>query len=225
MKKSFLLVLLAVLGLSACKTNVSILGDSYSTFGGYVQPDTNFVWYGEPNSVPRNNVTQAWEMWWYPIVTQKGYKLEVNNSFSGSTVCNTGYRAEDYSDRSFITRLTKLGKPDVILVFGGTNDSWAKAPIGEFKYEDWNDEELYTFRPAFAYLLHGLQKKYPRAKIYNITNSELSEEVTSSMVEICAHYNVPNIQLQDVNKQAGHPSVDGMKSISEQVLEKLNEAK
>ena len=25
--------------------SVSILGDSYSTFEGYVQPDTNFVWY------------------------------------------------------------------------------------------------------------------------------------------------------------------------------------
>ena len=27
------------------KPSVAILGDSYSTFKGYVQPDTNAVWY------------------------------------------------------------------------------------------------------------------------------------------------------------------------------------
>ncbi|MFV0553280.1 MAG: SGNH/GDSL hydrolase family protein, partial [Mangrovibacterium sp.] len=118
MKNFFWLILLAVLSLSACKTQVSILGDSYSTFGGYVKPDTNYVWYGVPNQAPHNDVTQVEEMWWYSIVNEAGYKLEVNNSFSGSTVCHTGYEAADYSDRSFITRLTKLGKPDVIIVFG-----------------------------------------------------------------------------------------------------------
>ncbi len=212
-------MLLVVVALSACKTQVSILGDSYSTFWGYVQPDTNYVWYGEPNKSPRNDVTQVQETWWYPIVEVKGYKLAVNNSFSGSTVCNSGYRGADYSDRSFITRLTQLGKPDIILLFGGTNDSWAKAPIGEYKYADWTDAELYSFRPAFAYLLHGLKQEYPKAKIYNITNSELSDEVTQSMIEICKQYQVPNILLKEVNKQAGHPSILGMQSIAKQVLE------
>ncbi len=33
------------LGIAQGLKSVSILGDSYSTFEGYVQPDTNFVWY------------------------------------------------------------------------------------------------------------------------------------------------------------------------------------
>lgn len=33
--------------------SVSILGDSYSTFQGYVQPETNAVWYFDP---PRHSI-------------------------------------------------------------------------------------------------------------------------------------------------------------------------
>ena len=47
------------------------------------------------------------------------YELERNNSYSGSTVCHTGYKGADYSDRSFITRMVDLGQPDIILVFWG----------------------------------------------------------------------------------------------------------
>ena len=140
----------------------------------------------------------------------------------GSTICNTGYEKADYSDRSFITRMTDLGKPDIILVFGGTNDSWAGVPIGDFKYADWTEGELYDFRPAFCYLMDYLVTHYPDARIYNITNTELSEEVTFSMAEVCHHYGVTNIVLRDVDKQWGHPSVKGMASICSQVREALS---
>ena len=31
-----------------------------------------------------------------------------------------------------------------MFVFGGTNDSWSEAPLGEIKYTDWEDGELYS---------------------------------------------------------------------------------
>ncbi|MEL5892508.1 SGNH/GDSL hydrolase family protein [Bacteroides sp. GD17] len=196
---------------------VSILGDSYSTFHGYVTPDTNLCWYGVLGEKKENDVTKVEETWWYRFINEHGLQLERNNSYSGSTVCNTGYEKADYSDRSFITRMDNLGNPDILLVFGGTNDSWAGAPIGEYKYEDWTKAELYSFRPAFCRLMDYLTRNYPQTKIYNITNTELSDAVTNSMDEICRHYGVTNIRLHDVDKQWGHPSVQGMKSISEQV--------
>lgn len=196
---------------------VSILGDSYSTFHGYVTPDTNLCWYGVLGEKKENDVTKVEETWWYRFINEHGLQLERNNSYSGSTVCNTGYEKGDYSDRSFITRMDNLGNPDILLVFGGTNDSWAGAPIGEYKYEDWTKAELYSFRPAFCRLMDYLTRNYPQTKIYNITNTELSDAVTNSMDEICRHYGVTNIRLHDVDKQWGHPSVQGMKSISEQV--------
>jgi hypothetical protein len=49
MKKYIITLLFCTLfchpGIAQGLKSVSILGDSYSTFEGYVQPDTNFVWY------------------------------------------------------------------------------------------------------------------------------------------------------------------------------------
>lgn len=71
------------------------------------------------------------------MVKEGGYKLGTIESYSSATICNTGYRDEDYSDRSFVTRCTNLGNPDIILICGATNDSWANVPIGEYKYSGW----------------------------------------------------------------------------------------
>ncbi|MCD8193276.1 MAG: SGNH/GDSL hydrolase family protein [Tannerellaceae bacterium] len=198
---------------------VSILGDSYSTFNGYLTPDTNYCWYGISEHIKINDVHQAEQTWWYQLINQQGYQLERNNSFSGATICHTGYNGDDFSDRSFVTRLDNLGNPDIIFVFGGTNDNWAGSPLGEYQYEGWSKADLYHFRPAFCYLLSKLQEQYPGAKIYNITNTELTVEITGSMEEICRHYGVTNISLQYIDKQSGHPSVHGMKAICQQVVQ------
>lgn len=216
----FLACVLCSVAVSWGQARISILGDSYSTFRGYVEPDTNVCWY--PDDREQNDVRTVEDTWWYRLVHEHGYRLERNNSFSGATVCNTGYRKEDYSDRSFIARMDNLGNPDIILVFGGTNDSWAGVPIGEFRYGNRTEQDLYDFRPAFCYLLDYLIEHYPDADVYHITNTGLSEEITASIDEICRHFKVTNIVLHDIDKQREHPSVQGMKSISEQVWEYLS---
>ena len=223
-KSLFFLVVFSLTLISGvfAQKKVSILGDSYSTFYGHVSPAANLCWYGVPGEKKENDVTKVEETWWYRFIHEHGFQLERNNSYSGSTVCHTGYEKADYSDRSFITRIHNLGTPDIILVFGGTNDSWAGAPIGAYQYDGWTKADLYSFRPAFCYLLASLKQLYPAARIYNITNSELSEEVTDSMDEICRHYGIENIRLHDIDKQWGHPSVQGMQSIDAQVWESVS---
>lgn len=232
MKKSLFIALVAMFAIccpaeAKYTKSISIFGDSYSTYAGYLQPDTNFVWYESQPGKWRNDVHKVTETWWHQLIKNNGYKLCVNNSFSGSTICNTGYvdkktgKHQDYSDRSFATRLDNLGNPDIILVCGGTNDSWAGAPIGEYKYSDWTKEDLYSFRPAMAYMLEGLINHYPNVEIYFILNSELKESINESCRTICAHYNVPLIELKDIDKQVGHPSIKGMKSFAEQVAKAI----
>ncbi len=204
--------------LAQAKPSVSILGDSYSTFEGYLTPDTMDIWYFEgAQDARRTDVKSVSETWWMQLIKKKNWKLEVNNSWSGSTICYTGYRDEDYSRRSFITRVPALGSPDIILIFGGTNDSWANAPIGEFKYSDWRRADLYTFRPAMACMLAKIKERYPTADVYVISNDGLKPEITGSMEQICKHYDVPMIQLHGISKTAGHPNVQGMMQIAEQL--------
>lgn len=198
------------------KPAVSILGDSYSTFDGFLTPSTNETWYyqGNRGNSDVNDVTQTW---WWRFIADNGCRLCVNNSWSGATIGYYGYDGNDYSPRSFITRSDHLGCPDIILIFGGTNDSWAKAPIGAFKYDDLRRDDFFSYRPALAYLLQHTQKRYPGVDIYFIINSELSTEITESTKTICDHYGVKYILLHDINKMSGHPSQLGMKQIAEQV--------
>lgn len=203
------------------KKSVSILGDSYSTFEMFLQPDTNNVWY---YTYPKHNtdVTSVKQTWWHQFIKENNYRLCINNSFSGATICNTGYNKEDYTHRSFITRMDNLGCPDIIFIFGGTNDSWADAPIGEYKYEGWTKEDLYTFRPAMAYMLDFMIDYYPNIDIYFLLNSELKKEINESVRIICKHYNINCIELQNIDKKQGHPSIQGMKQINEQMKEFIN---
>lgn len=220
MSKIYVILLLflniVTTGFSQNRKSVSILGDSYSTFENYLQPDSNFVWYSH-KSMHNNDVCSVKQTWWYKFIQENGFQLCVNNSFSGSTICHTGYQKEDYSNRSFVARMYNLGCPDIIFIFGGTNDSWAGVPIGDYQYSDWSKEDLYEFRPAMAYMLEYIISRYPNVELYFLLNCDLKEEINNSVKTICTHYEVPCIELNGIDKQEGHPSVKGMMQISEQV--------
>ena len=226
MKNLILLMVVSMLGCFTAKAqnskSISILGDSYSTFQGYLQPDTNAVWYWDNVEAMNTDVHHVRETWWHQFIKKNGYRLCINNSFSGSTICYSGYKTvgpdfTDYSDRAFVTRLDKLGCPDIIFVFGGTNDSWAGSPIGEYKYSGWTREDLFSFRPAMACLLEKMIDHYPNVKIYFLLNDDLREEIDESVKTICSHYEVDLIELVDIHKINGHPSVKGMRQICEQI--------
>ncbi len=216
MKKLFLLMLMAVMFTyaSAQTKKVSVLGDSYSTFVGVI-PSNYSSFY--PND--RNDVTKIEQTWWSLYVKAKGYALEKNDSWGGTTICGTGYGGMNSSYSNFISRVDSLGNPDIIFVFGGTNDAWANSPMGEYQYSDWTKDDCKYFRPALACLIDMLQKRYAQAEIFFILNSELREPVNESMREVCKHYNVKLVELHDIEKQNGHPSINGMKSICDQLLE------
>lgn len=196
---------------------VSVLGDSYSTFEGFVTPSTNEMWYYEETR-DQTDVDDVTQTWWHRLISEHGFRLCINNSWSGSTIGYYGYSGNDYSERSFIRRMNNLGCPDIIFIFGGTNDSWAGEPLGEYKYENLRQDDFFSYRPALAFLLSQMQKRYPNVDLYFILNNDLTEGVTQSTLEICKHYGVTCIQLRDIDKKSGHPSIKGMQQIADQVF-------
>ena len=205
-----ILILLLWLGVAvSAQLKVSILGDSYSTFKEWI-PEGNLTWYGVEQD---NDVKKVEQTWWHQLIANNGLQLEVNNSYSGATICNTGYDGKDYSDRSFLTRAADLGDaPDIIYVFGGTNDDWARSPIGKGSGSD-----MYTVRPAAKAMLKKIKKAYPEAVCLVIINSELKAKTVDAIKEACENQGVPYVQLRDIDKQSGHPSVKGMQAIASQV--------
>ena len=205
-------------------TRFSILGDSYSTFEGYVDPETNDVWHYD-----QIGLTSVEQIWWWKVATETGWVLEQNNSFSGSLVCNMN-ASDYYGPYSFIRRMNNLGNPDVIFILGGTNDVWNGAPFGDYVYSDWTEEQLCSYRPALAYLFDNMQRLYPNAKLYFVLETNpcpggISEESRLNLIgsthRIANHYNVDFIDLYDVHKTWWHPDIRGQKAIANQVLEYL----
>ena len=211
------LLLINSTSIAQSRKGVSILGDSYSTFENFVQPKDNALWYVDHPNPAQTDVTDVTQTWWHQVIKDNNLRLVQNNSYSGSTICNTGYGGHDYSDRSFITRMENLGSPDMIFIFGATNDSWANSPIGEFVWADWTGEQLKSFRPALTYMLSYLTKRYPNTELLYIINDGLKDEITSSIIEACKHYDVPYLQLKNISKTDGHPNIKGMKQIAGQV--------
>ena len=233
MKKIVLPLFALVIIMSACvKTpepiRFSILGDSYSSYEGYVHPDSNDVY-------PYENIglTGVEQMWWAQVADSTGWILERNNSFSGALMCNYDY-VNYYGQYSFIRRMDDLGHPNVIFIFGATNDACAHnddgpvVSLGDYIYSDWTEEQLCDFRPALAYLFDHLKTRYPNAKLYflldmNLGTSGVTEsrraEFLSSIHRITQHYDVDCIDITGIHKSRWHPNVEGHKDIAEQVLD------
>ena len=97
-----LLLLLTITAYGQQRLRVSILGDSYSTYQYYI-PEGNEPWYFDPVRTDLTDVSDVRQTWWWQVVHDGGFILEKNDSYSGSTICYTGYNDDDYSPRSFIT--------------------------------------------------------------------------------------------------------------------------
>jgi len=216
-------LLISLLAAVCCTTafaqtkSVSVLGDSYSTYEDFVEPATNEMWYYRKNGEAKTDVKNVTQTWWHEVISEMGWRLCQNNSYSGATISYTGYDGNDYHARSFINRMNNLGCPDIIFIFGATNDSWAGSPIGDYKWDDFTEADFVSFRPAMAYMLQWMTQRYIGTDIYFLLNSELSAEINESAKTICRHFGVTCIELHDIDKISGHPSVKGMRAIADQV--------
>lgn len=231
---------------------LSILGDSISTFEGYI-PEGHHVFY------PYNGeVTEVEQTWWKQLLTDTGMELCSNASSSGSTCAgdstsmdNPQYGCSDYR----VAELVGQGGvyPDVIIVYMGTNDLLTGVPIGENDGTQYVEEGMVeNFSDAYCMMLDKLTMYYPGAQIFcctlppigdwgteqpfitfvngqNLTSAEYSEVICK--IATAKDYPVIDLQncgitidnMQQFVTDGVHLNPDGMFVIKEAIKKTLEE--
>ena len=70
-----------------------------------------------------------------------------------------------------------------------------------------------------AKMIYDIKKQYPKARIFFVLNRKLKPVINESVHTVCKYYNVPCVDLKNIDKQSGHPSAAGMKAMADQVVE------
>ena len=227
---------------------ISILGDSSSTFAGYIPEADGFNLAHRARYPQSNLLTDVYETWWMQVITKLGAKMGVNDSWAGSQVLNTldtnsGDLGPDVAMAS-LTRIQNLGSngtPDVILFYGAGNDIGRAVPLGAFnpdsapKTVDLAAKKWDTFADAYVAAILRLKHFYPDSTVVVMlyqyipsyfTNAEL-DEYNSLIQSVCDHYNIPTIDLRnsgvtpDMLPDNIHPNAEGMNLITQTVLDVL----
>ena len=203
--------------------NVLILGDSYSTFRGYI-PEGYKTYY------PKFDVHSVTDTWWNKLSSRLDLNITENNSWSGSTVSYTGREGDCSSSSSFIYRFDCLAERgfltenavDTVIIFGATNDSWIDVPLGELKYGDISRDELFSILPAISALFARVRAALPKGKIVCVINTELKPEIAEAFIEVSHRYGALPVVLRSIDKESGHPTALGMSEIAEQIAEAID---
>ena len=148
----------------------SILGDSISTYNGYIPA-------GYATYYPRGDIDNVNKTWWKKLSDFSGMSMLKNASWSGSTVSGdmsitTGFvgcsdaRINELKDGTTI--------PDIIICYISTNDWAVGVDVGSFdsKEEIPSETVISNISDAYALMLYKIRMTYPNADVYCITSLE-----------------------------------------------------
>ncbi|WP_097025428.1 GDSL-type esterase/lipase family protein [Clostridium peptidivorans] len=148
--------------------NLSIMGDSRSSYPGWV-PDGYRYYYNGSNA----GVSSVDQMWWKRLADNNDMNILKIESYSGSKVSNNKLNDPDYvfvpfSDLSRCNNLHAAeADPDIIVIMGGTNDfSKDFAKLGTWNGHEAISTDDSNFRGAYALMLHRIQTRYPFARVF-----------------------------------------------------------
>ena len=229
---------------------ISILGDSISTFAGYIPTADGFNLEHLSRYLQDNLLTDVSETWWMQVINALDAKLGINDSWRSTEVYNSidaevnGAYDGTKACMASLTRIQNLGSngtPDVILFFGGTNDITQNRPLGSFDAAsvpanpDLTSVKWETVADAYVAAIMRMQYYYPDAIIIAILPYYRSAQVKDSRVdefnalftEICDYFDISCVDTRTCGISAGnlpdgtHPDAVGMDYISAAVLATL----
>ncbi len=196
--------------IQAAPKRVSVIGDSISTFRGYIP-------YKYSTYYPRADGTflSVEDMYWYRLIYKHmtNARLERNIAYSGSLVTNSDASATTYFAKRFIDQ-NGVGDADIVIIHGGTND-WnrnavelapgvgirnssapsdsqlsqlfaaADAATSRTQIESLNDT---TFCEAYIKLIKLVIERNPDVKIICLIGDYVGEGVQLATHKMAAHF-------------------------------------
>ncbi len=178
----------------------SILGDSISTLEGFNPP--GFHVFYEGLNKKRTGVCSMADTWWGQVISSFHGQLLVNNSWSGSRVTKLPDQCEEFPSGCSEKRTKGLHiegqKPDVILIYLGTND-WAYGvpPTSTSQADRDGLENMCVFSCAYGRMLDSLKTNYPGADIWCCT---LCESYMSANQTFAFPHSYAGIHIEQFNK-------------------------
>lgn len=208
---------------SAEPKKVSVIGDSISTFRGYI-PFKYSAYY------PRADGTfiSVEDMYWYHLIYKHmtNARLERNIAYSGSWVTKADTSKDTYFAKRFIDQ-NGVGDADIVIIHGGTND-WNKNAVNlvsglgvratsgptdaqlqplfaaadaaktRAEVEALNDT---TFCEAYIKLIKLILERNPETKIVCLIGDYLGVGVQQATHKMAAHFpnNCKCVDLRAVN--------------------------
>lgn len=206
---------------SAEPKKVSVIGDSISTFRGYIP-------YSYSTYYPRTDgaFLSVGDMYWYQLIYKHmtNARLERNIAYSGSWVTNASASANTYFAKRFMDQ-NGVGDADIVIIHGGTNDwnknavnlvtglsirsttgptdaqlaplfTTADAATTRAQIEALNDT---TFCEAYIKLVKLIQERNPNVKIVCVIGDYLGVGVQQATHKIAQHYGARCVDLLAVN--------------------------
>ena len=86
-----------------------------------------------------------------------------------------------------------------------------------FSGSDIKEIDLYCVLPAICYFAKTLKEDLPNAKVTFVINTELKDEVVTAIKTACSNYGHTFVELKDITKECGHPTIKGMNEICAQI--------
>ena len=228
---------------------LSILGDSISTFDGYIPTDYNIFYPGS------GDISTVEKTWWWQVMNATGMELNANASSSNTTITGDSLDTTGSSTKRMIdlTPGDDGPAPDILIVFMGTNDFLRSVELGTFTEPSPQDEGVVNnFCDAYELMIQKLNALYPNAEIYFCTlletnagdvdeypqsypatnkNGNTIGDFNAEIATIASAYSYPVIDvhncgityetLDQYTSDGVHPNTEGAKLIAEYVTNAL----
>lgn len=224
----------------------SILGDSISTLEGYI-PNGYKAFY-EGDICEKAGIKTPEDTWWGKVINFFCGNLLVNNSWSGSRVTRLPNSEKLFpsgcsNERTGGLHINNI-KPDVIIVYLGTND-WAKGAEKHcVDYILTEDFHCQSFDFAYSMLITKLKSNYPDSEIWcctlNTTFMSSNQNFKfphkyggnhideynriireSAQINKCKVIDLYNYKIPYDTIDGTHPNADGMNTIASLVCYSL----